>query len=99
MFQGHPHLERGQVLPGKESTLIHSESSRDRIPCADTTEKQIHRFTPLIPCLKETVQNPDCAIVSAWQWGGDNSRGWVRDKEFLARCGYSDDGKTWTRNR
>lgn len=99
VFQGHPHLERGQIMPSKESTLIHSEISRDRIPCAHTTEKHIDRFTPLIPCLLETLQNPDTVVVDAWQWGGEASRGWIRDESYLTKCGYSNDGKTWNKPR
>jgi hypothetical protein len=99
VFHGHPHLERGQILPSKESTLIHSEISRDRVPCAATTEKTIDRFVPLIPCLLETVQNPDTIVIDDWQWGGSDTRAFVRDEDLLVKCGYSHDGKTWVKPR
>ena len=98
VFQGGPHLERGAVLPVTEAELIQSAISRDRRPCEENAEFGEHVFTPLIPCLETVVQNPD-TIVVPWVWGGENSRAWVRDEDFLEQCGYSKDGRQWSRDR
>lgn len=84
VFQGGPHLERGDIQPDKEAALVQAEISRDRRPCLENS--MIDRFVPLIPCLESTVQNPDTIVVSSWRWGGDDTRAWVREADYAATC-------------
>lgn len=93
VFQGHPHFWRGAVQPDEESMLIQSDVTRERKPCKGDIPAD--RFAPLLPCIKEVVQNPKTAIVDGWQWGGDDTRSWVRNTEYLERCGYTNDGRHW----
>ncbi len=92
VFQGHAHFYRGAVQPEQEAELIHSEMSRERRPCKGDIPPD--RFAPLLPCLKEVMQNPATVIMDQTR-GGSNSRAWVRDEDALARCGYSKDGRSW----
>lgn len=95
VFHGGPHFERGAVLPGTESELIQSEISRERRPCLAEEQIGDRVMTPMVKCLASTVQDPKHIVVSDWRWGGDDTRAWVRDEDYLKRCGYSSDGRRW----
>jgi len=95
VFQGHGHFERGAVLPGTESELIQSEMSRERRPCIAEQQIGDRVMTPMVKCLSDSVQDPENIVVDGWRWGGDDTRAWVRDEDYLKRCGYSSDGRRW----
>jgi hypothetical protein len=96
VFHGHPHFWRGAVQPEEEASLIQSDITREKKPCKGDIPAD--RFVPLLPCIQEAVQNPKTAMVSDWQWGGEDSRSWVRDSDYLEKCGYSNDGRMWKKN-
>jgi hypothetical protein len=53
-------------------------------------------FTPLIPCLKSTIQDVK-HIVPPDQWvrGGEHTRDHVKQKRFLERNGYVYENNVW----
>lgn len=95
-YQANPDLSRGIVTPNLESRLVQGADTTALRQCDRVSEKNYDRFTPLIPCLKDNVQNPN-NIVMQGVWGGENSRNVMRDAENLRRCGHVNDGKTWKR--
>ena len=97
VFQGSGHFYRGPVLPDSESGLIQSDITREKKPCnvvPDTLDSNV--FVPLLPCIQQVQQNPD-TVIYPWTNGGDNTREWVRDEQYLQSCGYTKDGKGWKR--
>ena len=93
VFQGHPHFERGAVQPVEEAALIQSDITREKKPCKG--QGPAVPLIPLIPCIAEVVQNPDTIVVTQWQWGGEDTRSWVRDDDMIKKCGYTSDGRSW----
>ena len=95
-YTGIPNLARGVLHPNVESRLRSGEDTGQKRSCNVLSEVYIDRFTPFVPCLKEQIQN-DEHIIPEWTWGGAHSRHEVRDADYLERCGYKHDGKTWQR--
>jgi small GTP-binding protein len=67
-----------------ESLLLHSEQIRMGKECGTVTEQFFsQQYTPLIPILKNNVQNPKNLIpevaASGWVHGGIPSRSYLRD--------------------
>ena len=56
-----------------------------------------YRFTPLVPSLSRTIQNPKNLIIEEandkYVRGGVASRQLIRDKNYLKKCGYTLYGK------
>jgi hypothetical protein len=94
VFHGHGMFFRGAIQPEAEAALIHAEASRERRPCKGDIPAD--RFTPLIPCIEETTQNPRTVIMDQ-TWGGAATRSWVRDEDGLKACGYTHDGRMWAK--
>lgn len=99
MFQSVPCLKPGVFDSDKEMPLIEGQDTSMLegvlFQCKKTlSEVDYDRFTPLVPCLKDTVQN-ERNIVPPWKWGGENTRDAVRQAEFLQSCGYKFDGRVW----
>ena len=95
-FQAVPDLSRGVLAPNTESRLLHGEDTGQKRSCNVLSGVYVDRFTPLVQCLKENIQNPK-NIIPDWTWGGAHSRYDVRDKDYLERCGYKFDGKNWNK--
>lgn len=77
-----------------ESKLIHGELTHSRRECNVLSGVTIpHFFTPLVPHLKDNVQNPEHLIEEVaedgWVRGGTPSRLLIRDIDYLQRCGHS----------
>ncbi len=56
--------------------------------CGSYADLHIDTFTPLVPCLKEEVQNVEHIIPVYWIRGGASTRGAVRNIDYLRMCGY-----------
>lgn len=93
-YQANPDLSRGLVVPNLESKLVQGDDTTQYKQCIRTTERDFDRFMPLLPCLKETIQDPDHIVFPNIPCG-ESSRRMMRDSEFLKKCGYVYDGKAW----
>ena len=94
IFQGVPNFARGGFVPNVESRLVQGESSTKLGSCTQLSEVNFDRFTPLLSCLHDNVQNPQ-NIVPGWTWGGEPTRDTVRQTRFLEDHGYQFDGSVW----
>ena len=91
-----PNLGKGGFIPNIESRLKQGEDTSDIKDCMRVTERDFNRFIPLRSCLANAIQNPD-NIVEKWTRGGDFTRDYVRNDEYLEKCGFRNDGKMWRR--
>jgi hypothetical protein len=94
VFQAVPDLSHGGFNPNIESRLTQGEKCSEHRSCNALSEVSINRFMPLVPCLRDTVQNHK-HIVPTWTWGGEPTRDTVRQEEFLKASGYVFDGTAW----
>ena len=95
VYQGVPNKGRGQSIPVVESKLITGEDTSTSRSCNTLADIYIDRFTPMLKCVEE-IQKAD-HIVYDWTRGGDPSRQLVRNRDYLERCGYKNNGKTWVK--
>lgn len=93
VFHGHGHFWRGSVLPDAEAELVQSDNTREKKPCKGDIPAD--RFAPLLPCIAEAVGTAKTVIMPDVVRGGQDSRGWVRNEDQLAKCGYTNDGRMW----
>lgn len=91
-----PNLGKGGLIPNIESRLKLSEDTNDIRDCDRVTEKTFDRFIPLPGCMSQTIQNPE-HIIEKWTRGGEFTRDYVRNDEYLQKCGFTNDGKMWRR--
>ena len=89
VFTGVPNLSRGGLIANLESQLRIGDDTQTPASCDTLAEVSLfdHHITPLTPCLKKNVQNPT-HIIPEWQWGGEPTRDYVRQKTFLESQGY-----------
>lgn len=83
-FLGVPYMGGGRGNADVESLLLHSEQVRQGKECGTVTEQQFDGvFTPMIPNLKQNIQNPNNLITEdaapGWVRGGLPSRAYIRD--------------------
>jgi hypothetical protein len=79
-----PYMGGGRGNPDVESLLLHSEQVRQGKECGTVTEQQFDNvFVPLIPTVKDNIQNPKNLVeevaASGWVRGGLPSRAYIRD--------------------
>jgi hypothetical protein len=97
-YQANPDLSRGTSAPSLESRLVQGDDTTQIRQCNRLVERDYERFVPLLPCLKDNVQN-EKHIVFPDNQAGANSRVLMRDAETLKKCGYvQTNGNNWTRN-
>lgn len=89
-FQANPDLSRGKVNIENESRILQGDNTWDDHSC--TGQKTVNSFIPMIPCLANSIQNPD-HIIESWVRGGDMTRDTLKQKEFLEKNGYNFDAK------
>jgi hypothetical protein len=77
-YQAGPALSHGGLVPNVESRLRLGDDTTFLRQCDRLTEKDFDRFTPMLPCLKKEVQNPEHIVPSKWTHGGE----WTRN-EFV----------------
>ena len=83
-FLSVPYMGGGRGNSDVESLLQHSEQVRVGKECGTITEQQFDGvFTPMIPNLKDNIQNPNNLITEdaspGWIRGGLPSRSYIRD--------------------
>lgn len=95
-YQGVPDLSHGVPNPETESDLFHVKHD---IVSRVVMESDLSRFDPLIDPIKETVQDPAHIVPSAWVNGGEDTRGRLREPEYLQQNGFVQDPQTgvWAR--
>lgn len=91
-----PNLGKGGLIPNIESRLKYNEDTSDIRDCDRITEKDFNRFIPLPSCMAINIQNPE-NIVEKWTRGGEFTRDYVRNDNYLQKCGFINDGKMWRR--
>jgi hypothetical protein len=77
-------MANGRGNSDVESMLLHSEQVRVGKECGTVTEQAFDGvFTPMIPLMKENIQNPKNLIpemaAAGWVRGGLPSREYIRD--------------------
>lgn len=87
-FQAVPDLSRGNVDVENESKIQQGEITFDDFQCQG---KPFDVFTPMIPCLQKSIQDPN-NIIESWVRGGETTRDTLKQKEFLEKNGYHFDG-------
>jgi len=83
-FLGVPYMGGGRGNADVESLLQHSEQVRVGKECGTVTEQQFDGvYTPMIPNLRDNIQNPNNLITEdaspGWIRGGLPSRSYIRD--------------------
>jgi hypothetical protein len=98
-YVNNPDLSKGVLVPHVETKLIQGDDTSQYKDCAwRLAEKDYDRFVPMIPCLKDNIQNPQ-NVIPPFAWGGENSRVLMRDANVLKKCGYSfKEKKGWVRS-
>ena len=91
IFQAVPNLGRGEVNVEAESMIQQGENQYNDFECLG---QPFDVFTPMLPCLKESIQDPN-HIIPQWVRGGESTRDTLKQKEFLEKNGYNFDGNTW----
>jgi hypothetical protein len=77
-YLANPDLSRGVPMPAIESELMQGDDTTRIRQCNRSTEKDYDRFVPMLPCLKQTIQDP-IHIVMPFQRGGEDSRHIMRE--------------------
>ena len=94
-----PFLSRGKSNPVVESKIVQGMTTDDLYANKFIENKDLseYRFTPLVPSLAQTIQNPKNLIIEEaddkFVRGGVASRQLIRDKNYLKKCGYTIYGK------
>ena len=94
LFHAVPDLSHGGFKAEIESKLTQGNDTNERKSCSVLSGKGLDVFTPLLPCLKDTIQNSE-HIIPKWTWGGEHTRDHLKQKQFLKENGYVFDGKAW----
>lgn len=97
IYQAVPDLSHGMPNPDAETDMLHVKHD---ITTRVVMESDLSHFEPLIGPIKDTVQDPQHIVPSAWINGGEDTRGQLREPEYLRRNGFVQDPVTgvWTRN-
>ena len=87
-----PYMGRGSGNSDIESKLLPGESTVSTKACNTLSGISIeNQFTPLVPNLLENIQEPENLIQETvdtrWIRGGVPSRQFVKDIDYLERCG------------
>jgi hypothetical protein len=83
-FLSVPYMGTGRGNPDVESLLLHSEQVRQGKECGTVTEEFFtQQYTPLIPTVKQNIQNPKNLVpevaAPGWIHGGIPTRSYIRD--------------------
>ena len=90
-FLGSPFLGRGESIlkyPDLKSKLIIGEDTSQSKSCNTLAGITIDRFTPLVPCLEENVQDTKHIIPEYWVRGGMSTRNIIRNIDYMRTCGF-----------
>ena len=89
-----PFMGRGSGNMNLETQMVPGEDTSSKRQCNVLAGVTIPNFfTPMVPHLKDNVQNPEHIVEEVvddnWIRGGAPSRLVVRDIDYLQRCGYN----------
>lgn len=96
-YQAVPSFNKGGLIVNVDSRLKLAEDTSAIRSCVKTTEKDFNRFTPMTPCLAQNIQNPE-HIITPFRWGGEATRQYVQEAEYLQKCGFTYNGIGWVRS-
>ena len=100
-YTGGPNINKGGLVPNVESRLKNADDTSDIRNIDKVMEKQFDVFTPMIPCLKGSVQSTQHIIPEdnskEWRWGGRDTRSDMVSSSYLQRCGFEYRDKNWVR--
>ena len=85
-----PFLGSGEAVlkhPDLKSKLLSGEDTHMDKSCDTLSGISIDRFIPLVPCIKENVQDTKHIIPEYWVRGGMSTRNIVRNIDYLRTCG------------
>jgi len=90
-FATMPYIGKGVHKVNDESFLISPETTRQSRQCGSLAGVFLeNQFTPLVPSLRDTVQNTTFIIPedskADWVRGGMSSRNIVKDIDYLSQC-------------
>lgn len=94
--QAVPSLDMGGLIPNIESRLKSPEDTSSLRDCCPIVEKDFDRWIPLQQCYASQVQNPE-HIVAPKNAFWSTTRDYVRDDQYLSRCGFVNNGRAWVR--
>lgn len=89
-FKGVPFMGAGQSAlknPDLKSKLMYGEQTNTGKSCNSLSGVSANRFTPLVPCLKDNVQNVSHIVPEYWVRGGMNTRTIIRNIDYMKSCG------------
>ncbi len=89
LFPGAPFLAQGQSTlknPDLSSKLLYGQVTRSNKAAGSLSGVSIDNFIPLIPCIKDNVQNTDHIIPEYWVRGGMSTRSVIRNIDYLKSC-------------
>ena len=78
----------GYILTSQKSKLLSGEDTHMDKSCDTLSGVSIDRFTPLVPCLKENVQDTKHIIPQYWVRGGMSTRNIIRNIDYMRTCGF-----------
>jgi hypothetical protein len=76
------------VYPDVYSIMSIGEDTTTGRACNTLSGITIDRFIPLVPCLRDNVQNPVHLIPQYWVRGGMDTRAVIRNVDYMIECGY-----------
>lgn len=89
-FLNSPFLGSGETVlkyPDLKSKLLSGEDTFMPKSCDTLSGVSIDRFTPLVPCLEENVQDTTHIIPEYWVRGGMSTRNVIRNIDYMRTCG------------
>ena len=90
LFPGSPYMGAGQsTLKNTDikSKLMSGQNTHSNKAGGSLAGVYVNRFTPLIPCLKDNVQNVSHIVPTHWVRGGESTRTVVRNIDYMKNCG------------
>jgi hypothetical protein len=88
-FKTTPYLGAGRtsiVRPDVYSNLVQSKLTQDKKSVSPLSGVTIDRFIPLVPCIKENIQNPTHIIPKYWVRGGMSTRSIIQNIDYIDQC-------------
>ena len=74
------------LFPKEESELKFSEITSVPKSVNSLSGVTINRFTPLLPCIKDNVQDTKHIIPTDWVRGGSDTRAVIRNIDYRKEC-------------
>jgi hypothetical protein len=100
-YQGVPFMGRGVVDGGFENLIRTGEDTSQKKQCNTLCGIYIDTFVPLVPCLRDNIQNPIHLVEEVarkdWIRGGLPSRDLVRNTNYLQKCGLKHNKFGWVK--